>query len=369
MPDIQASAKAQVTPATTDTLLGLVGTAVKRFSISALPFLASGSGAVERPLRVVIGEMQCSILNFGADPTGTSACDIALASALASGAKTIHFPAGIYRFNNTIVIDKSVTIKGDGRNSTFLRSYVSGNNHGMRIIGEAVLGRSNLIKLTAFDFEYMGAGQTASSYWCGVFIQRKVDIDDMYVHGFTNDGILFAPSNADVASGLKGTISNAPFFCYLKNVWSKDNGRDGCWIRMGANANTFENCQFDRNGRYGFRHFNDSPDDNAATASTYGNKLKSGQASYNKQYGFFFENGTNILTDALYAEYNGSTDNTDTNGYVNTQYDFYLGDNCVRSWIGIGVVFGANLSHVRVPSVNSNQIQVWEGGRKIFGDT
>lgn len=371
MPNVQLSAKStDAAPVATDYIAVVKASgAVVRALFSAIPWLASGTGATQRTLYAKLQEIEVSILDFGGDPTGVSPCDAALTNALASGSKNIHFPTGIYRFNSTIVIDRSVRIYGDGRNSTFLRSYVSGGAHGMQIVGESALGRSNLIYLERFDFEYKGAGQTADTNWCGVFIQRKVHMDDVYVHGFTNDGGMFAPSNADVATNAKGTISNAPFFCYLKNVWFKDNGRDGFWCRMGANANTFENCQFDRNGRYGFRHFNDSPDDAAATASTYGNTLKSGQASYNKQYGFFFENGTNILTDALYAECNGSTDNTDTNKYVNTPYDFYLGDNCVRSWIGIGVLFAASLTHVRVPAVNSNTIQVWEGGRKIFGDT
>jgi hypothetical protein len=324
-------------------------------------YTPTGTGATARGLDTKIGEIQVSIKDYGADSTGATACDTAWTNALATGAHTIYFPPGSYRFNNTITTGRSVKILGAGREFTFLKSYVSGNNHGMVV--SAPTG-GDLIQLAHFDFGYYGTGQTSSTYYCGIFIQRKVDMEHVYVHDFTNDGAMFAPSNANVASGLKGTIGNAVFFSSIRNSWFKDNGRHGFWVRMGANANTFINCQFDRNGTYGFYHFLDGPDDNAATASTYGTLIIAGQASYNGQEGYRLESGTNVGVYWIYGEYNGSPSHTNTDGYTNTSYDVYVGDNLSRSWVQIGVLFNASSTHVRMPASNTTS-QVWSGGQPL----
>lgn len=327
-------------------------------------FQAAGTGSVSRSMQDKVREYAVSILDFGGDPTGASDNTTAFNNAKNSGAREIYFPAGTYRFNSTIVLDKNLKITGAGRTSTYLYSYVTGNNHGMRVIGDAVLGRSNSMDLREFTLEYKGTGQTAGTNWCGMFIQRKVNMYSVAVENFTNDGAMFAPSNADVAAGLKGTIGNAPFFSYIENCYFKGNGRNGFWCRMGANANTFMNCQFQNNGNYGFYHFNDSPDDNAATASTYGNQVFGGQASYNSHEGYYLENGTDFGLYWAYAEQNNSPDNTSANGYVNGPYDFYVGDGLNRSFVQCGVLFGGSSSHVRVPTA-STTIAVYAGGNPL----
>lgn len=348
---------------------GTTGTNTYNISnVSVTPTTGGGGGGVARDMTTKVAEIEVSVLDFGADPTGAIASDAAFAAAIAYS-RRIRVPEGIYRLNDTLTINRSVEIRGDGRDATQIRSYVSGAKHGMVCVGESALGRRNLMILDGFKFQGM-ASQTAAGSgpgngnWSGIYIQRKVLFRNIWVESFTNDGIYFSPLDEN-ETGTLGTRDNAVFFCRFDNVWSKNNGRDGCYVRRGANANSFINCQFDNNGRYGFHHYTDNGGD-GSWGGLYGTTIRDGQCSYNTSYGYMFENGTNIVTSGLYAELNNFNG---TNGYTFGPIDFYVGDTCVRSWIGIGVLYGASTTHVRVPAVNSNTIQVWEGGRKLFGDT
>jgi hypothetical protein len=83
-----------------------------------------------------------SILDFGADPTGTHPSDRAIQTAITatymnshdSGSdlsykKILHFPAGTYTITGTIYIPSNVSLQGDGANNTKLVSInTSGNN-------------------------------------------------------------------------------------------------------------------------------------------------------------------------------------------------------------------------------------------------
>jgi hypothetical protein len=56
-----------------------------------------------------------TITDFGADPTGVNSCNTALLSAIAAldGPGQVHFPPGIYLFNNTVVPPDSIVLHGD----------------------------------------------------------------------------------------------------------------------------------------------------------------------------------------------------------------------------------------------------------------
>lgn len=355
---------------TSSLVLGVISGVERLMPLNTLAasYAGTGTGAVTRTFKAKVEETMRSIIDFGGDPTGTSDCTTAFNNAKAAGVRRLYFPEGTYRFNSTILIDRTMFLFGDGRDHTILRSYVTGGNHGMRIIGETALGRSNLIRIADMQLEYAGAGQTVASggnnNWSGVYIQRKVIFDSFYVRNFTNDGMFFAPSDAsEGASSVLGSNGNAVFFAEMRHAWSKDNGRDGIRIRAGANANMFYNCQFDRNGAYGCHHMTDG-------WATYGNVFLIGQASYNSQYGYYWESGTDQWAAGLYAERNGTPTNTDTNSYQNTPYDFFIGDNTSRSNIMIGTVFGADYSHVRSPARGLNEgCGVFHGGVRIYGST
>lgn len=360
--------------ATSDFVLGATAAGqARRFPLNTLAasYLGTGTGAVTRTYKAKIEEIERSIIDFGGDPTGTSDCTTAFNNAKAAGVTRLRFPAGTYRFNSTILVDKYMHLVGDGREKTFLYSYVSGANHGMRIIGDSALTngvRSNLITLEGFTLRYQGSGLTTpsgagSNNWSGIYIQRKVMMNDVYVRGWTNDGIYFSTADADESTASNGTIGEAVFFSELRNVWSKDNGRDGIRVRMGANVNVFINCQFDRNDGVGFHHLTDG-------GATYGNVIVGGQCSYNASYGYYFESGTNIRAYGLYSELNGSPSHTTADDYTTTPYDIYVGDNCSRSYIDCGVVYNNDNTHVRAPNRGLNDsCMVVVGGMRIFTST
>lgn len=70
-------------------------------SSNYVTFLQAGTGAVQRTIQNKAREI-VSVLDFGADSTGATNSAPAFNAALASGAKSIYFPAGTYRFNSKI---------------------------------------------------------------------------------------------------------------------------------------------------------------------------------------------------------------------------------------------------------------------------
>lgn len=347
------------------------GASNNTFTISGLSVKESGGASLTRPANDKMTEIEVSVVDYGADNTGVSDATAAFNNAIASGAKRIHVPAGTYKVTN-LVFNKNIEFFGDGRGNSII-NITTTTTHGVDIVGDSSAPAERVVIIRDVKFNYTGTGQAANKV--GVWVRRKVFMTNVSIRGFTWHGIYFSPLDATAATnaaGTKGTIGNAVFFARFDNVWSKYNGGDGCVVRMGANANTFINCDFSNNVGVGFHHLNDGTDDNGNNGSTYGNTILTGQASYNGGVGYYFESGTNITTTGLYAELNNNPTQS-TPGYVGTvptkDYDFYVGDNCLRSWIGIGVLYNASTIHVRVPGFNSNVIQIWEGGRRIFGDT
>lgn len=273
-----------------------------------------------------------------------------------SAGKRFRLRAGTYRFANEIPYNAEVEIVGDGMNQVFLRTYTTTGN-GMVITGSSSLGLGNRIPMSGFTLEYKGAGQAAGKH--GMIVKRKVFASNVCVKSFTGSGIRF--DSAD------GTVGGAVFFSRWENCRSTQNGLDGLEVRFGANANTFVNFQGDKNGRYGVHHYTDG-------GATYANKFDVGQCSYNALQGWYFDSGTDLKADGIYAEYNGSPDNTNTNGYTNTalsttdrRVDFHFGDSLTRVTANLSAVLNNDATHVRVPSASnavSARIDVAAGGSR-----
>ena len=83
-----------------------------------------------------------SVLDFGADPTGTNPCDHAIQTAVTatymnshdSGSdlsyrKILHFPAGTYKITGTVYLPPYISIQGEGADNTLLKTVnTTGNN-------------------------------------------------------------------------------------------------------------------------------------------------------------------------------------------------------------------------------------------------
>lgn len=318
-------------------------------------FTPTGTGAVARTQDVKVREVELSVLDYGADKTGVADSTTAFNNAVAAanaGCQRLRIPAGTYRLNSKWLLDKNVHIFGDGREKTIINTYGT-TDHAWEVTRDPALGASTLYRLEDFTIQRAGGAMAANTH--GMAVKAKVDMKNVQVRNYTNHGIWFETST--------GGVTGAVFFAKMDGVWSKDNGGDGIRVRNGANANLFINCQFDRNSGYGFHHVTDGN-------PTYGNVIIGGQCSYNSQYGYYFESGTDIQAYGLYAEFNGSPTNTNTDGYTNTPYDFYIGDNISRSFINIGTLFGASSTHVRAPSRGLNDgCMVMSGGRRIYSST
>lgn len=327
-----------------------------------------GATYPSRPMRNKMIEATISALDFpGVDNTGLVDSTTGLNAFFAYAGRRKQLPPGIYLADHLILNSGTCDLWGEGMDETVIQITGSGGIHGLQVIGNTGAGASNKFRLRDFTLKYVGTGQTVASggnnNWSGLYVQRKIYTDNIAILGFTNDGIYFAPRDAvEGATTTAGTVGNAVFFCRLVNTWAKDNGRDGCVLRMGANANTIINPQFDRNKRYGLHQMTDG-------GSTYGNNVRDGQTSYNSSIGTYIESGTNLTVSGMYGEFNGSPSNTNTDGYTNTLLDFKIENAAVRTWFGIGTLFNNSSTHVGLPTLNSNAIQVWNAGQQLFGAT
>jgi len=100
-------------------------TASVGLSASAISYTAAGSTTV----RTVQAKLQesVSVLDFGADPTGSVDSWQAFTNAIATG-KFVYVPEGTYDINQSIILPSNAKIGGAGVNKTTLNSGVIGNS-------------------------------------------------------------------------------------------------------------------------------------------------------------------------------------------------------------------------------------------------
>lgn len=324
-------------------------------------FTPLGTGAVARTQDVKMMETCVSVTDYGADPTGVADSTAAFTNAIARNER-VFVPKGTYKVSS-LTISKSVHIHGEDRFNTKI-TFTSTSAHALDIVGSDTEGPGGnngawgQISLERLWLEGT-ANQTASFH--GLVVRRRAIIRDVKVRNFTNDGIHFMCRTAT-------NPGTAAFFCLFDKVSSEDNGRDGCFVRAGANANVFLDCNFDNNGRYGF-HISTEDDDGGATGTgTYGNVVVGGQASYNTQYGYYQESGTDNHYYGIYTEGNGR--DAGGNAYVNTYFNIYMSNSGARNLCFMGPPHNNDFKHTRAPNRGQDEsIGVYAGGRRLYGTT
>lgn len=337
------------------------------------------------PFIQFVGSKPASILAFLA-PTDRDFTN-AFRRAMENGPGVIELPPGHFDVEG-IVINEDIDLRGAGRNRTFINIFGTGKQHGVQVRGSDRLGLTNCVQLSDLQIAYKGTGLfpagdgPADNNWTLLYIQRKVQVKDVVVTGGTNDNVRFAASDTDESNGTYGGDHTAPFFCVFDRLISTNAGRDGCVLRGGANANTFRDCQFSRNGRYGFLNRADRrPGGNVLPTIT--NSIHAGQASYNGQEGYRFEVGGFLYTTNLYAELNGRApdpaDGNKVKSYISTPYDYYIANTQANSMIHIGYLHRANPYPIRLPGgvapgaktslEVADTTTVIAGGRRIFGNS
>lgn len=136
---------------------------------TAVTYTATGTGAVARTVQEKADE-SLSILDFGADPTGTSsstaAFNAAIAAAVANGRRRLYFPKGTYRFaTRPDAITNGLILEGDGLNQTLLlRDYsqTGGPSEGFIRFASGTSSTSNGSELRSMAIE-SNAGTSGGS--------------------------------------------------------------------------------------------------------------------------------------------------------------------------------------------------------------
>lgn len=94
-------------PTNIKTFLNRLWSTTVNYGSALIRFIQSGTGATARTVEEKLREVELSITDFGADPTGIVACDAAWAAAQAAlplTGGTITFPRGTFRFTDTMRI-------------------------------------------------------------------------------------------------------------------------------------------------------------------------------------------------------------------------------------------------------------------------
>lgn len=115
------------------------GQLTRKATLSAFPYVAPLAGAASRRLTDRLAE-SVSVRDFGAVGDGLADDTGAFNAAIASGARSVHLPAGTYRLTVPVQIPQRVALIGDGRDASFLHIDHDGNGL-VWAAGEYVDGR------------------------------------------------------------------------------------------------------------------------------------------------------------------------------------------------------------------------------------
>lgn len=158
-------------------LVSQAGNLTRRASLGSLPFSTSRSGAVPRTIAARLADT-VSVRDFGAIGDGVADDTAALAAALASGARCIAMPEGIYRTTAPLAAPPKTAVVGAGRDATVLKvahdgyglswsgaEYVDATVEGLRVdlpatsTAAAIRCRGNNFR--ASDLRIAGGGASA----------------------------------------------------------------------------------------------------------------------------------------------------------------------------------------------------------------
>lgn len=168
--------------------------------------------SVPRSLQTKIDEIQVSIVDFGANPDGSSDNTVAFATALSQlfensndkYKKVLMIPNGTYIISSDLIIPSNVTIRGENKNFTILQT---GNSN---LIFQDVTGRARNIKIENLTIEHdLGQTITTNSEGC--------DFEDViWRSNYRLGDTVFVPENANcqyiiptITSGGNISVSGA----------------------------------------------------------------------------------------------------------------------------------------------------------------
>lgn len=211
-------------------------------------------------------EQTVSVLDFGADNTGSTDSTTEIQAALNSGAKTILAPAGTYQFT-TLTIPENVSLVGEGSTNTFFETSTS---------AEAITfsGTYNT-QLHGFTLNQTGAVQGKGLYLIDQYFVTMIDVTtNGFQYGlYALQAIYHYIRECKFEGGQYGI-----YYGGFGTVWNVD------WFN---NVLTFENCRFNTNTVIGSYVkgcevvFIDCDWSVMLTAGAIGCKIEGVNASYN----------------------------------------------------------------------------------------
>ncbi len=192
-------------------------------------FKQSGVGAVQRTVQDKMRDV-VSVIDFGADPTGSEDSYPAFAAAIAkiSGSGgSIFMPAGIYRLNTGLVFPSDVYIRfyGEGAFRTQMRFYGSGN---------AITASSNTSNSIHVNMEGFFLWNFSSTATNGIFLkncQYQSDLVDVFVDGFNKTGTQTVDGYTFYYSGI---VAMYAWGCRWDKVEVRHNGNGATLIQFNS---------------------------------------------------------------------------------------------------------------------------------------
>jgi hypothetical protein len=111
-------------------------------------FQQIGTNAIQRTVAEKLEE-SVSVLDFGADPTGATDSRAAIQSALDSGADTVHLNEGTYLVSGQLTVPLNVSLIGEGRNATTIRSTAIGSYPNTAVVHKSGSAPTSIPELSA----------------------------------------------------------------------------------------------------------------------------------------------------------------------------------------------------------------------------
>lgn len=312
---------------------------------SLVGFIQAGTGAVARTVQAKLRET-CSIVDYGADPTGVSNSGTAIQLALQSGAQFVYVPPGTYAMtsNISVTIATDVTFYGHGtiiytgatNNTNPLIAIETGNNTltidglsfdgddkipmGVRVYNTAVPSSNTLPNCTISNnlfirFRMNVAGiWNAAAYVSGSF--QLVTIANNRIRLITRAAGTGTPGSSGTAGIEVTQYSNTQFIRECLHY-----GNQYAAILGGDAISSPNNVDYD-----GFKFFGPSPAADSgqyaqSTLTSYGNVYRNCRGRALKIQAIGTVSDETIIRDDDYTLYGGSAE-------INFQYGVGMVSNC-----------------------------------------
>jgi hypothetical protein len=200
-------------------------------------FVQAGANAVTRTVQSKLRDA-VSVVDFGADPTGSNNSVAAIQSAI-NAANCVYFPAGTYLLNSAVTLKANTTVFGEGASSVILYNG-SAASQGAFFVNSGS-SSSYVDNITISDLKFLG---TVSTLGFSEFIHlislsgvRNCVIERCVVEGFRGDGIYIG--SGDLAEQERHNINVTIRDCYIDGV-NNDN-RNGISVIDGVGINIDNN--------------------------------------------------------------------------------------------------------------------------------